>query len=89
VTWTSSTPPAGVQIPGVLNFNPNSLPDAANTLVNARIGVRMKDIDLSVFVNNVLNQNGLISNGAARNRAFWTGTINRPRQIGATASYRF
>ncbi len=89
VTWQSRTPRTGTQVQGVLNFNPNDLPAVESTLVNSRLGVRQGPIDISLFVNNVFNNNKALTPSAARNRAFWTTTIFRPRQIGMTAAYRF
>ena len=89
VTWQGKTPRTGIQVPGVVNYDPLLAPPAAYTLVNARLGLRQGKIDLSLFANNLLNNNKLLTTSHGRNRPVWTGTVLRPRQIGVTAAYRF
>lgn len=59
----------------------------ASEQVNARIGADIGDIDVSLFVNNLLNAHPLTY--ATRSIYIWQGMTLRPRTIGVTTSLRF
>lgn len=59
----------------------------SNELVNARIGARFGQTDVSLFVNNVMDSQPVIN--PTRSRYIWQSTTFRPRTIGITASYRY
>lgn len=60
-----------------------------NSVLDLRAGVRFGELDLSVFANNVLNDDPLLSLGHdAPGSGFYRSTTTRPRTIGLTATYR-
>lgn len=61
----------------------------ANSSLDLRTGVRFGDLDISLFANNVLNEDALLSYGHdAPGSGFYRSTVFRPRMIGITATYR-
>jgi outer membrane receptor protein involved in Fe transport len=61
----------------------------ANSSLDLRTGVRFGDLDISLFANNVLNEDALLSYGHdAPGSGFYRSSVFRPRTIGITASYR-
>lgn len=73
-----------------VSYDPVNARMSATYLLNGRIGVRRGDIDLSLFVNNVLNSTDRL---AITHDTFTSALVRdvtfRPRTIGATASIRF
>ncbi|WP_298670594.1 TonB-dependent receptor [uncultured Sphingomonas sp.] len=68
---------------------PNN-PGYANNLVNLRVGARFNGMDVSVFANNVFNENHLLNTGALGFGSALDGAYlyNRPRTYGVTLTYR-
>jgi iron complex outermembrane receptor protein len=61
----------------------------ASSSLDLRTGVRFGDLDISVFANNVLNEDALLSYGHdAPGSGFYRSQVFRPRTIGITATYR-
>lgn len=61
----------------------------ATSVLDLRAGVRLGDLDLSLFANNVLNDNPLLSLGRdALWSEYYRATTFRPRTIGITATLR-
>jgi outer membrane receptor protein involved in Fe transport len=79
----------------VVVYDPEVPDEPANNMLNARIGVRMNGVDMSLFMDNVANAHPLMSTfhvgeiapGDADHRYF--ATTFTPRTIGATAIMRF
>jgi outer membrane receptor protein involved in Fe transport len=61
----------------------------ATSVLDLRAGVRLGDLDISLFANNVLNDNSLLSFGHDNSGSgFYRSTTFRPRTIGITATFR-
>jgi iron complex outermembrane receptor protein len=61
----------------------------ATSVLDLRAGVRLGDLDISLFANNVLNDNPLLSLGHDdAGSGFYRSTTFRPRTIGITATLR-
>ncbi len=71
------------------SYDPMLEPTGATNLVNARIGVRFSEIDLSLFANNMFNSHPEIGLNRIRGQAIYTINSFRPRTVGLQASYRF
>lgn len=72
--------------PGSAAYDPYMDPIGKTELVNARIGVRFDDFDLSVFAYNLFDSTDLTYDG--RDGAVYYSRTFQPRTIGLTASYR-
>ncbi|WEK43979.1 MAG: TonB-dependent receptor [Candidatus Sphingomonas colombiensis] len=68
---------------------PNN-PGYVNNLVNLRVGARVNGMDISVFANNLFNENHLLNTGALGFGSSLEGAYlyNRPRTYGVTLTYR-
>jgi outer membrane receptor protein involved in Fe transport len=61
----------------------------ATSVLDLRVGVRFNEVDVSLFANNLLNDNPLLSLGHDdAGSGFYRSTTFRPRTIGITATYR-
>jgi iron complex outermembrane receptor protein len=61
----------------------------ATSVLDLRAGLRFGDMDVSLFVNNVLNDNPLLSYGHDdAGSGFYRSTTYRPRTFGITATFR-
>lgn len=61
----------------------------ATSVLDLRAGVRSGDLDISLFANNLLNDNPLLSLGRdAPWSTYYRTTTFRPRTIGITATFR-
>jgi outer membrane receptor protein involved in Fe transport len=61
----------------------------ATSVLDLRAGLRFGDIDVSLFVNNVLNDSPLLSYGHDdAGSGFYRSTTYRPRTFGITATIR-
>jgi len=85
--YTSGHRRTGNTDPGVTSFDRNifALPKAE--VVNARVGVRLDKLDLSVFASNLLNSTDYLT--YAHTRVNYFARTFQPRTIGLTASYRY
>jgi outer membrane receptor protein involved in Fe transport len=76
--------------PRTTAYNVNLDPAEAYDLLNVRLGVRHYAIDVSLFVNNVLDDAPILSRGqAVRSSPLFTLSTLTPRTYGVTASYKF
>lgn len=79
--------------PGTSAYNPYTWEGPAYSTVNLRLGVRIKEIDWSIYADNVTNAQPFIdlTGGvtAVSDSLRYTGISIRPRVIGAQANYRF
>jgi hypothetical protein len=57
--------------------------------VNARVGIRFDELDVSVFADNLLNAHPSIGLSRSNRTPIYTDETFRPRTIGVTAAYRF
>jgi outer membrane receptor protein involved in Fe transport len=89
LTYQSKTKRTATQVPGVINHDPLEFPDGETTLVNASAGVVRGSIDLSLFVNNLLDAHPLLNHQHGSRNPIWTATTFRPRTMGVTATYRY
>jgi outer membrane receptor protein involved in Fe transport len=82
--------PFNTMIPGSVGYAPEIPPNPATNQVNARAGVDVRSVDLSLFANNLFNSHPLLGRyqDTVASQLF-TDTTLRPRTIGVTASYRF
>ncbi|HKJ73463.1 MAG TPA: TonB-dependent receptor [Alphaproteobacteria bacterium] len=72
-------------------FNPSNLFLLPETnLLSARIGTKLSDVDLSIFVNNLLNSHTILSQSTPPGPVIlYQRTTFRPRTVGLTAIYRY
>jgi iron complex outermembrane receptor protein len=99
--YTSQSPgPFITQNAFSLNYYPLATPDPATHLYNGRVGYTMGKLDLTAYVNNILNNTPALSKYQANNTGCNPGstvqcynlisyTTFRPRTIGITALYSF
>jgi iron complex outermembrane receptor protein len=99
--YTSQSPgPFITQNAGSLNYYPFATPDPATHLYNGRAGYTMGQLDLTAYINNILNNTPALSKYQANNTACYptisaqcynllSYTTFRPRTIGVTATYSF
>ncbi len=85
----SAQRPTGLQVPGVVDYDPLLIVPGANTLVNGRIGVRLGGADVSLFANNLFDAHPLLSDEHYSAPYAWFATTFQPRTIGVTATYRY
>ena len=79
----------GLTDPGSFSYDPYSPVSESYSLVNARAGVYLGDLELSVFATNLFNATPMIGLGHTVNQPIFTSFVLRPRTMGATASFRF
>jgi outer membrane receptor protein involved in Fe transport len=86
--------------PSTTAYAPDVYRAEATNIINARIGVQLDKVDLSLFVNNLANSQDATGLGGgagtcnqqavcSRNNYLLTGITFRPRTIGATATFRY
>ncbi len=75
-------------------YNPDLRPNPSYTTLNMRAGIQVNDFDISLFIDNVTNQDVLLN--AQNNNVFsgatrqvWTASTIRPRTAGVFVSYRY
>lgn len=89
-TYGSEYERTGRANPGAFNFDPLLLPQEATSLVNMRLGIRRDQLDASVFVNNLLDEQPILNLAHAGVPGyFWTASTFRPRTIGVTVTYHY
>lgn len=69
-------------------YNPELRPDEAYGVLNARIGARVGDADISLFIDNLTNEAPIFDVGREIGGSVYTANTLRPRTIGVTVSYR-
>jgi outer membrane receptor protein involved in Fe transport len=70
-------------------FDPNRLGSEPYSVLNARVGMNVSDVELSVFANNILNASPRLSSLSEGGTLYLKETTLRPRAIGLNASYRY
>ena len=91
VNFTSRSPgPFITQLANSANTYPLAVPDPSTTQINGRIGYTRKGMDVSLFINNVLNSTPWLSKyqGVGSSNLI-TYTTFRPRTIGLSVNYDF
>ncbi len=74
--------------PRAQSYDADLLRDEARTQVSARAGVELDDLNISLFVENLTNENPRIGYGhQGRGSPLFTETALRPRTFGVTVSY--
>ncbi len=89
--YSSRSPgPFITQLVNSSNSYPLALPDPPTHLYNARVGYKRKQMDVSLFVNNLLNSTPALSKYQGYSISdLITYTTFRPRTLGLTATYDF
>ena len=78
------------QDPETLSYSPDTFRGQATHLVNLRAGVRISDLDVSVFANNLFNSHPrLTRDNLATGGLIFFSTTFVPRTIGLTATYKY
>ena len=79
--------------PGTTSYNattsPNTIVGEATGLVNARVGMYYKSMELALYVKNMLNDRTWINKGEGSGNYWYSGNTVQPRLIGFQANYRF
>jgi len=90
--------------PGVNSFAPDVQSASAVTTINARVGLQLGQADLNLYARNLLDSRTLLSEAGGRggcavatgaacttytSYGVFTGTSQRPREIGVQATYKF
>jgi iron complex outermembrane receptor protein len=71
------------------NFDPLLQPNDAYTIVNMRAGFELENVEASLFVNNLLNEDKLLDVQHSYPAFQWQGRPIRPRVMGVTVTYRY
>jgi len=77
------------QDPMTSQYNPTLPIIDANDRVRLRAGMRMGDLDISLFAENLLDSAPVLSKSAPRLTEYYTMSTWRPRTLGITALYRY
>lgn len=89
-TYQSKEAKTATNNPVTSAYNVNLYPAEAYDLLNFRVGMRQYTVDVSLFVNNVLNEAPILSRGqAVRSSPLFTLSTLTPRTYGVTANYKF
>jgi outer membrane receptor protein involved in Fe transport len=76
--------------PASVSYDPARVNADAYTLVNLRLGLKVSDLDLSLFAKNLLNDDArLARNHDQVKTTLFRDTSLRPRTVGLTATYRY
>jgi iron complex outermembrane recepter protein len=94
ITHSSEERRSGQNDPDSPSFNEDLRPIEAYSFVNARIGMLLAGVDVSLFVNNLTDEQPSLAaaNSSAltgSQRYFWNDVTLRPRTYGLFASYRY
>jgi len=91
-TRTSQVARTGATQAGSPKYDRLLPPLPAYSVMNGRLGMRMGAMDLSLFVNNLLDSNPLLLTTAGHSTFYdpqdWLGSALRPRTVGVTFTYR-
>jgi iron complex outermembrane receptor protein len=68
---------------------PNFINGDTTSIVNARVGIYYKDLEIALYVKNMLNSDAWINLNQGSGNYFFTGTTVQPRLIGFQTNYRF
>lgn len=91
VNFTSRNPgPFITQLQNSANSYPLAVPDPSTTLINARIGYTRNRMDVSFYIDNLLNKTPWLSKyQGVGSSDLITYTTFRPRTLGVSATYAF
>ena len=85
---TGSTP--GRDPRNVTIYDPDSIADPAVRELNARLGMKVEGMDISVFARNILNDTPPLGRTHdVLGDPLYYGVTVRPRQLGMTVTYRY
>ena len=88
-SWSSQWPRTGRDDPQVYNYLPYWPPYPSVNTATLRVGGIHQGLDVSLFINNLLNAHPLFVGPDNQLRYIWNATTIRPRTYGITAAYRF
>lgn len=88
-TWASEWPRTGQNDPATFDFLPYWPPTPSFNIADLRLGVIRGGLNVSFFMNNVLDANPIFLNPNSGLNYLWTASTIRPRTLGVTAAYRF
>lgn len=90
-SWINAAPRTGRTDPAAYNFQPYLPPYPAYNTADLRLGMIRGPLDVSFFMNNILNARPLFVDQDAQPTIdyVFTATTLRPRTLGVTAAYRF
>jgi len=76
--------------PGTISYAAIPYRGAPLTVVNARLGFRVREgAEISIFANNLLDESSRVNVGNTRPSLVVTGSILRPREVGVQATMRY
>jgi outer membrane receptor protein involved in Fe transport len=82
--------PFNTTIPGTPLYNPTIPANPPYSQFNSRLGISIRDVDLSLFANNLTNQHPALNRFIdTPTLGIYTDTTLRPRTIGMAANYKF
>ncbi len=87
--WYSQWRRTGVDDPKVYDFLPYDEPYPAYDVADMRLGVIRRGLDVSLFMNNVLNSHPIFLSPDNQLKYLWTAGTIRPRMFGITAAFRW
>ena len=89
-TYSAQWRRVGNQSPAAPFFDPRLKPTNAYEIVNLRVGARVKDYDVSLFVQNLTDETALLNLSASSyyDPQDWTNQALRPRSVGVMVTWR-
>jgi len=88
-TYQSKLKPTGNNDPGTVSYDRLLRVRGETHLLNARLGTRFEKVDVSLFVNNVLNSHPSLNYTRSAGQPLFTDYTFRPRTIGLTGFFRY
>jgi hypothetical protein len=88
-TYSSELGRSGTTDPGSVTYDALVPPRGDTYLVNARAGLKLSQVDLSLFATNLTNETPSLGYGRQRGQSLYWDTTWRPRTVGMMASYRY
>jgi outer membrane receptor protein involved in Fe transport len=89
-TYNSKQSSTAVNNPISASYDVNLVPDASYDVLNLRTGLRLQNMDVSLFINNALDEAPIFGRAhASRTSTLYTLSTLTPRTVGVTASYKF
>jgi outer membrane receptor protein involved in Fe transport len=89
VTYSGTERLAGPTDPTNVQFDPELAVTGSYSIVSARVGTELFGADVSVFANNLTNENPELALNNSFNPYSWTDQTVRPRTIGVSVFYRY
>jgi outer membrane receptor protein involved in Fe transport len=89
VTYSGGQRLAGPTDPTNVQYDPELAPVGSYSIVSARIGTELLGADVSLFANNLTNENPQLALNNSFNPYTWTDQTLRPRTIGVSVFYRY